>query len=372
MKKSFITLLLTIFLAWCSTQTNKLFDFDQYNNSLNNQIDQIISKYSELLYSTWILNNYLELNITWKNPDSNIILDIKLTNTLDSYTQNYITKSDYKLDLYSKSNLEKTKSSWSFFYKNIEYTPFFYLENFDIYLWTGNVEADFINTISSWIKNKRILIDVQNSQNLIQKRVDISNLILEIYNINKCNVIFSTNKAIHDTRLTYKVWLNYPKLQTCEYLNKDYYSWLIFEWFLRWISDDKPNLEIKKMIFPDSDKTIKWNISYNKIYLEIIDQHDDLIKINISINKEKTRLQIDYKNINADINLKEKKESIDIYWNINYLINNKKLLFDLQWNLSKQTTSKFDLTQPINYIILSQLLWDSFSLQNILWDKTNF
>lgn len=372
MKKLLILLLITMFLAWCSIQTNKLFDFDKYNYSLNNQIDQILSKYFNLFYSTWILNNYIDLNIKWKNPDSDINLDIKLTTYLDSYTQNYTTKTDYKLDLYSKSNLEKIKSTWSFFYKNIEYTPFFYLENFDINLWTGNVEADFINTISSLIKNKRILIDIQNSQNILQKRVDISNFLLEIYNINKCNAIFATNKTIHDTRLTYKVWLNYTKLQKCEYLNKDYYSWIVFEWFLRWMSDKRPNLEIKEIKLPNNDNIIKWNISYNKIFLEIIDQNNDLIKINININKEKTRLQIDYKNIKTDINLREKKESIDIYWNIVVLINNKKLLFDLQWNLSKQTTSKFDLTQPINYIILSQLLWDSFSLQNILWDKTSF
>lgn len=362
--------LLTTFLVWCSIQTPKFFTFDEYNSALNKQINDILSVYSDVFFWTWDIDQLLQLEVDWKNSDSDFNLNMDLFLSIDTFTQNYSSQINYNANILQKPNFQKINSSWKLYYSNIDYTPFFYLDQFDINMWTGNIEVKLIKTISSSITNKRILIDIQNQENIIQKRVDINKLILNIQKINLCNVLYPIKKTVYNANYVYKIWIDINKLQQC--LNKQFdYSWIVLESFLRWKSNKQASFEIKKLQLPQNPYRIKWTIIHNKAYLEILDNKNNIIsKLNIQKTKDKTRIVFEYWYSILNIDLKQKNESIYFKWKIVVQQNNnsKKILFDLEWNLYKQKLSNLIIKQPSNYIIMSQLLWDKFSLQNLLWN----
>jgi hypothetical protein len=150
------------------------------------------------------------------------------------------------------------------------------------------------------------------------------------------------------------------------------YTWIVFEWFLTPLKDNQVSLEIKKLQLPDNkDMFISWEFDNKNLKLVI---HNIPTKTTSSIfidyNKNKDKISFESQGSSYQIVLDKIKDILNIEWQLSLSTNNvkqTKLKFDIKWNLALQNTWYLDIKSPQNYLIMSQLLWDKFSLKNIFW-----
>ncbi len=374
MKKSMILIIFFVLLTitWCFSQNSNILTFDQSLDILQSQSNILLNKYLDFFDYSWNTNQDINLSILSLDKSEPTKLSINSQISINPFSQNYTSLIQYDLNLFDKVKTQKIISSWSFLYSNIEYVPYFKLNQFSLDMWTGNIESEFLKAMLWWIIDKRIMIDVQDKKNLIQNYVDMNYLLKDIFLLNKCNIFYKVRNTIYKTKRSYKIWLDQQKISAC--INNPFldYTWIVFEWFLTPLKDNKIFLEIKKLQLPDNkDMFISWEFDDKNLKLVI---HNILTKTTTSVvidyNKNKDKISFESSDINYQIILDKINDILNIEWKLSLSTNNvkeTKLKFDIKWNLVLQNTWYLDIKSPQNYLIMSQLLWDKFSLKNIFW-----
>ncbi len=373
MKKSLIlSIFIVLFVTvWCLPQKSNIPTFDQSLNILHTQSNDLFNKYVFFLNLTWILNQNIKINISSTNNDSPMDLYLKSTISLNSFEQNYNSHTEYDLKLFDKNEKQKIISSWNFFYSNMEYVPYFKLNKFSLDMWTWNIESSFLQSLLWWITDKRIMIDIQNKKNLMQNYIDINYILNDLISLSKCQIFNKISDTIYKSKRAYKIWLNLSNIEKC--INNSFldYTWIIFEWFLTPLNNRQVSLEIKKLQIPSNkDLLINWEYNNNSLNINIYNKTTKKTEI-IDIKYNTKHDKINFKSPDAyyQINIDKIKNSLDFDWILSFLKNDIKQTktdFDIKWNLDLQNTWYLDIKAPQNYIIMSQLLWDKFSLKNII------
>jgi len=372
MKKSLIIALFIVLLTitWCFSQKSNILTFEQSLDVLHIQSNNLLDKYSYFFDYTWIVNQDIKINISSLSKDEPTNLSINSIISINPLLQNYNSLINYDVNLFDKTKNQRIKSSWDFFYSNIEYVPYFKLNKFSLDMWTWNIESDFIQALLWWIIDKWIMVDVQEKKNLIQNYVDINYLIKDLFSLNRCQAFYKIRNTIYKSKRAYKIWLNQQNIANC--INNPDYTWMIFEWFLTPIKNNQVSLEIKKLQLPNNKNLfISWEFNHKDIKIFI---NNTLTKqtnsIVIEYTKKNDQIILKSQNYNYKINIDKIQDILDIKWNLSLSTNNVKqteLNFNIKWNLALQNTWYLDIKSPQNYLIMSQLLWDKFSLKNIFW-----
>jgi len=292
--------------------------------------------------------------------------------SLNLLEQKYSNLTDYDVNIFDNIKNQKIISSWSFFYSEIEYIPYFKLNNFSMDMWTWNIENIFIKALLWWIIDKRIMIDIQDNKNFIQNYVDINYFLKDLISLSRCDIFYKIRNTIYKWKRAYKIWLNIQNIKNCiknPYLD---YSWIVFEWFLTPLNDSQVILEIKKLQLPNHiDLFIDWSFDNKNININLSNIVSKLkTSINIKYTANQDNIDFKSKDYNYNIDINKSKDSLNLNWNITLITNNIKqpqINFNIKWNLVLQNTWYLDIKVPQNYIIMSQLLWDKFSLKNIIW-----
>lgn len=372
-KKLYIILFITLFtLIGCSKQNNNIFTFQESLDIFNKQINIFLDKYSNIILSTGNFGQDFQINIDSidKDIDLNLYLSSKIS--FDFFNKDYFTNINYNINLLDKIKNQKVSSTWDFNYSNIDYIPYIKINKFDLDMGTGNIESIFIQALLSWIIDKWLMIDIQDQKNLIQKYVDINYIIKDISQIINCNIFNQLSKDIYPTKDKYNISLDAQTIQKCIDIKYYNYTWVVFEWVLYGQSNNDTILEIKKLSLPNNPNLIiNWQLNYKTISIninDIITKQTTSISIEYSTNKDKISIQDP--NNQYNFNIKSDKDQLYLDWNALFITNNFNKLpikFDIKSNLILQKTWYLDIYSPQNYIIMSQLLWDQFSLKTIIW-----
>lgn len=372
MKKAVI---LTIFatllvITWCFSPKSNILTFEQSLDVLNIQGNNLLDKYWDFFDFTWTVNQDIKINITSLDKDQSSKLYINSIISINPLLQNYNSLIDYNLNLFDKIQKQKIISSWNLFYSNIEYVPYFKLNKFSLDMWTWNIESEFLKALLWSIVDKWIMIDIQAKKNLIQNYVDINYIIKDLFSLNGCQSFYKVRNTIYKSKRAYKIWISQQNIATC--INKSGYTWVIFEWFLIPVTKNQVSLEIKKLQLPDNKNLlISWEFDHKS--LRVIIQNlvtKQTSSIIIQYSKKRDQITFQSQNYNYKVNLDKTKDILNFKWNLVLPTNNVKqtyLDFDIKWNLALQNTWYLDIKSPQNYLIMSQLLWDKFSLKNIFW-----
>ena len=370
-KKLYFVLFIIFFsLIGCSKQNNNTFTFQESLDIFNKQINTFLDKYSNIILSTGDFGQDFQINIDSIDKDIDLNLYLSWKMSFDFFNKDYFTNINYNINLLDKIKNQKIISTWDFNYSNIDYIPYIKINNFDLDMGTGNVETIFIQALLSWIIDKWLMIDVQNQKNLIQKYVDINYIVKDISKLINCDVFSQLSKDIDIIKNKYNISLDAQTIQKCIDTTYYNYTWTIFEWVLYSHKDDNTILEIKKLLLPNKQNLIiNWQLSYKTISIninDIITKQTTSISIEYSQNKDKIYIQD--QNNQYSFNIKHKNNQLYLDWNASFItkdINKLPIKFDIKSNLILQKTWYLDIDNPQNYIIMSQLLWDQFSLKNI-------
>ncbi len=364
--------LIILTLTWCVPKISNILTFDQSLEILKTQSNTLIDKYSNFFDSTGTSNQDIKFTISSLDNNSPINIYIKSIMSLNLLEQKYTNLTDYDVNIFDNINNQKIISSWNFFYSEIEYIPYFKLNSFSMDMWTWNIENIFIKALLWWIIDKWIMIDIQDKKNLIQEYVDINYFFKDLISLSNCDVFYKIRNTIYKWKRAYKIWLNMQNIKNCiknPYLD---YSWIVFEWFLTPLNDSQIILEIKKLQLANNRNLfIDWSFDNKNININISNIGSKLkTSINIKYTSNQDNIDFKSKDYSYNIDISKSKDFLNLNWNITLITNNIKqpqINFNIKWNLVLQNTWYLDIKVPQNYTIMSQLLWDKFSLKNIIW-----
>jgi len=263
--------------------------------------------------------------------------------SLNLLEQKYSNLTDYDVNIFDNIKNQKIISSWSFFYSEIEYIPYFKLNNFSMDMWTWNIENIFIKALLWWIIDKRIMIDIQDNKNFIQNYVDINYFLKDLISLSRCDIFYKIRNTIYKWKRAYKIWLNIQNIKNCiknPYLD---YSWIVFEWFLTPLNDSQVILEIKKLQLPNHiDLFIDWSFDNKNININLSNIVSKLkTSINIKYTANQDNIDFKSKDYNYNIDINKSKDSLNLNWNITLITNNIKqpqINFNIKWSLVLQNT----------------------------------
>lgn len=370
--KTIVVSIAILILSWCLPKSSNIVDFNKSLETLNIQSNNLFSNYIPFFDTTGIVYQDILFNLSSSQGQAPINLSIKALFSLDWFEQNYSNQTHYNVNMFDKTTRQKIISSWNFVYSNISYVPYFKLNEFYIDMWTWSIESNFLQILMSWILNKRLMIDIQNNKNFIQEYVDINYLLKDISSLNNCQIFYKIRNTIYKWNRAYKIGLNTENIKNC--LHKPFidYTGIVFEWFITPLNNDNILLEVKKFQLP-SNKNLFISWEFDKKHLKVT-IHNSLTKftstIDIKYNTKHDSIIAKSNNYIYNINVNKFKERIKFDWDLTFITNNinqSEVKFDIKWNLALQNTWYLDIKAPQNYMIMSQLLWDKFSLRNILW-----
>lgn len=357
-------------IYWCLPYRATDLTFEQSLVVLQNQNRKLIDKYSMFFDYTGVINQVIAADISSSNNESPTDVSIKSILSLD-WQQNYNSNTDYYISMFNRSPKQQIISSWRFFYSNIEYIPYFKLDSFNLDMWTWNIESKFIQELLLSTTNKWIMIDIQNKKNFIQDYVDVAYLLKDAFSINNCQSFYKIKNAVYKSKVAYEIWLNLKNIESC--LNKPLldYTWIVFDWFIAPIGKNEVYLEIKKLQIPHKKwLIIDWTLDRNTLKININNTTTKQIsKITIKYNTKHDKISLESQYYSFLINIDKISNGLDFDWNIWLSPSNlkqPKINFGIKWNLALQNTWYLDIKAPQNYIIMSQLLWDNFSLKSLV------
>ena len=374
MKKNLIlaALLLSFSLSWCISPKSNILSFEQSLIILQKQADDLLTKYDDFIDLTWTINHDIKIDLSSLDTSAPTKISIQSIVSLNLFQQNYNSLVDYDVSLFDKTKQQKIISSWDFYYSNIEYVPYFKLNKFSIDMWTWNVESKFLQALLGWVTNQRIMVDIQDKKNLIQNYVDLNYVLKDLLSLGKCELFYKIRNTIYRSKRSYKIWLNLKNIENCMGAPFNDYTWIVFEWFLTPINNKQVSLEIKKLLLPGKkDLFTRWIFDHESLTINTRNTTTKTTNyMNIKYDRDNDRIIFESKDYNYQINIKKHNDGLDFDWRLIFKTDNQKqlaVIFDTKWNLSLQNTWYLDIKAPQNYIIMSQLLWDKFSLKNIIW-----
>lgn len=386
MKKYYIfVLFFIIFLSACQKNTYLEMDFNQAVSIFSQQADYLLNS-MENLGLNWQKWQQISLEIDSENKD------ILLNSNID--TSGYTDYLADKQDLYSQVSLQfvdkKEKNeiniSGHLAYKNIDQEKYINFQDFVVNLGTGNYQNNLLLLISQKLEDKRIFLDLKekNTSNFYK---DFNFLLQTLL---ASNIFYPTENITYNWFFAYKIKIQPDIIQ---YISENTSIKIdSFEWLLIINSDSKVELKIENSDIEYNNKpfNIKWNIwnknwqlnvktpeKENVVYVLSWSFHKNQYKFNLkqtmnyqdmislSFNLTNKKLENLIKNtIEGDVEFSNKL----IYWtdlekNIKINIKAKQEITNNSWFLFKK---------PESYIMLKQILWDSFSLSQILSTEDSF
>ena len=159
-----------------------------------------------------------------------------------------------------------------------------------------------------------------------------------------------------------------------------------FEWLLIIKSDSDIELKIEnlELYYNDKNYTIKWNIDdkNSDLVIKIPEKEWTTYAVSLSFHKSQCKFQLkqlanyqDMISLNINIINKKSENFIKNIINGNIEVSNKFIYWtDLEKNIKINIKAEqkiiedfwFVFKKPDSYIMLKQILWDSFSLNHIL------
>lgn len=385
MKKYFIIFLFfSVVLSACQRNTYTFMEFEQAKKIFYTQVGDLWTSL-EKLGLDWSLNTHTSLNIQWENKDFKLNSNINISGFVDYKNSLQDLYSQFYLYFGDKNLKTQTQISGYLGYKMIDNNQFINLQNLDVNLWSGNFQNNLILLISKQLENKWLFLKQQdkNKQSLYK---DISFLIQSIFST---DFFYSIDTVRYDSLLAYKVYIRPDIL---EYINQNInFKIKSFDWLLIVQSDSKVALKINNLdIFYDNEFNIKWDVGgqhgslniknmqkkdtylnfcwdfYKNQYSFIIKQilnYQEIIKLTLNF-VNKTSNNIVKNHIYGEVKLYPQL----IYWTDL----EKEIKIDINGEQKIKIQTGYVTQYPSSYVFLNQVLWDEFSLSNIMEWKDIF
>lgn len=378
MKKHLIIFLfLSFFIYWCGQQNTVFVEFEEASKIFSQQIKDFNSKINKK-NSTWYQNMDFFLQANWENKD------FKLQSSF--YTSWNISLESFEYDLltsfysyfYDKKEQKENTFSWNIYNKFNNNYLYFNIKDVFIDIWKWNYQWDLVSLIAKNLENKRISIKSKN--NTIQKIKDINFILNTLSGSENFDLL---EKVTYESHLAYKIQIKQDVLSHINWNIQNQISW--FRWLLvvKSISDVELKIEFLDFIW-ENNTTISGLISKDDWFLIIKDKtiptkdysffrktlkrhtsfvlsqnqnYQQLLKLNIDVySKNNGSIFTNYIEWNLTIS------PLIIYWSDL----EKEIEININGEQSFNEIPNGDISEPDSYIFLDQILWDSFSLENLL------
>jgi len=368
---NFSLLILSLLISWCSFSSEKHTElsFSDTTNKFTHDMSDFYFKNIQLLNTKWV-DYHIFCSTQWWNPDIDIHSSIDLS-WQDSDT---ISGSDFQrdiiFDLYYKDRNKPDWNNiqWNLFSKKVWEEYFIKLSNWVVDFGTWNFEWKFIKLLIDSLWDKWINYDPKFSKKIEEAYGEY----LEVLKLFMYPNLFTWWEQV-----SYE-W--YPAYQTNQ-------------WIL--IIRDKDTVEFKfddiQWWYDKKDYFIKWNIAGEYGKISITQDKNSTKNTEISRQKKKSNLLLDISNIenfqkNWELNLNIINFWQEGTWHLRYdihgilqispkLIYGSELENEIKININctyEKNSDSWDLivSKPDSFLLLDQILWDSFSLKSIIWDTS--
>lgn len=378
-KYLFILLFFSVFLTACQRNDYVELDFDPTVNLFSQQIESITNNIQKLGFSKQIYTE-LDVDLKWENKDFDFTSKINLTWNLDFFDNNKDLLIHSTLFFDDKKEKQTTNVAWFLHLLSVQQQNFIQLSDFYVDLWPANYQNNLFLLISKYLENKRIFTN--KDQNNFQK-----DIIYLLQNISFFNIFENIQTTKYNTKLAYKVQIKENVLnnlnQNQSFQIKD------FQWLLIVLNSEEVELKIEEatILFNEKLFSIKGFVSKNSFELLVgdVDNPNNIHTYKqYSWSQSKNNHNFAFKNISnyqedivlsLSINNKQNKDKTTnsvigsiifspkfIYWtNIE-----KEIQINITAKQNIIINSGFSVQLPKSYIHLDQILWDNFSLKNIL------
>lgn len=350
--------------------------FSDATSIFSNSISDFYLQNIKLL-NTKEVDYHMFCNIQWWNDDINLHSSIDLSwqeNSVLSWELRDITEIENNFDKEIMFDLyyeDKNKPNWNTFQWNlvlqkIWWDYFFKLSNWIVNLGTWNYEWEFIGLLIDSLWDKWI----NYTPNFSQKIDDIYSKYLDFLRLFIYPNLFEN------------LWETSYEWDTAYDTNK----WTMI---LRWKDTVELKFDDLKIIYQEKPYYIKWNISWTYWNITVTDDKNSTHYIEISRKKSKSNLLINISNIIDFQELRKLDLNINDFWQsdtrpleynilgtlkispkIIYWSNlEKEVKININCSYEKNSLSwDLSISRPDSFLLLDQILWDSFSLKSIIWD----
>ena len=385
MKKYFIILFFPIIiLSACQKNLYLKMDFDQALSIFTKQVDYILNNINNLWFS-WQKENQIKLEIDSENKDFLLNSNIEISGHTNYLTQKQNLYNQISLQFLDKKEKNVLNLSGYLDYKNIENEKYINLQDFFVDLGSGNYQNKLLLLISKKLENKRILLDLKEKTTTNFYK-DFNFLLQTIF---ASNIFYSLDELTYDWFFAYKIKiqqdiLDYISDNTDIKINS-------FEWLLLVKSNSEVELKIENLeLYYKKNYNIKWVIGNKSLYFNIkvpekeetryllsldfhknqykfqikqTDNYQDMIKLNLNLTNKKLE-NFSKNTINGHVEISNKL----IYWTDL----EKNIKINIKAEQQFINDSGFLFQKPESYIMLKQILWDSFSLSQVLSTEDSF
>lgn len=398
--------LISLVLAGCSIG----------NKNVDMTFEQAYQTFTENMFSSTIFdvktimsNDYLEEDLTLKmnsdNPNLNIDVNLDISGQSDIRSMNSQTNMLFDVKFFDNVMWTDLKTSWDLILSYIDNLLFVNMKEFNINMWEGNAEAGLINLIMNNFRNKWVQIDNPSIVDVPQftttdllsfytlpdriRQTMLENMILDnvektkfeeknAYKIslNKDNTKILINTLLQDN--TVKLLLNNYSLNIGNNIDLTNVS---LDWLLSIESEDEVNLRVNSLILENA--TLSGMIGPHKGHIKIVDTPQN---ISMDIIWKETKRNIDLQLIVKEweedpVKLKTTlrpqitEQGVDIAFDgnlefysyeLNSYNNDKTIILSFEGDYSLVSGEEIILAKPKNYLLLSQLLGDEYSVSSIL------
>jgi len=385
MKKYFIILFFPIIiLSACQKNLYLKMDFDQALSIFTKQVDYILNNINNLWFS-WQKENQIKLEIDSENKDFLLNSNIEISGHTNYLTQKQNLYNQISLQFLDKKEKNVLNLSGYLDYKNIENEKYINLQDFFVDLGSGNYQNKLLLLISKKLENKRILLDLKEKTTTNFYK-DFNFLLQTIF---ASNIFYPLDELTYDWFFAYKIKiqqdiLDYISDNTDIKINS-------FEWLLLVKSNSEVELKIENLeLYYKKNYNIKWVIGNKSLYFNIkvpekeetryllsldfhknqykfqikqTDNYQDMIKLNLNLTNKKLE-NFSKNTINGHVEISNKL----IYWTDL----EKNIKINIKAEQQFINDSGFLFQKPESYIMLKQILWDSFSLSQVLSTEDSF
>ncbi|HPC34454.1 MAG TPA: hypothetical protein PLP73_02235 [Candidatus Absconditabacterales bacterium] len=372
-------------MSACQKNTYLEMDFNQAVSIFSQQADYLLNSMED-----WGLNGQKGQQISLEVDSEN--KDILLNSHID--TSGYTDYLADKQDLYSQVSLQfvdkKEKNeiniSGHLAYKNIDKEKYINFQDFVVNLGTGNYQNNLLLLISQKLEDKRIFLDLKekNTSNFYK---DFNFLLQTLL---ASNIFYPTENITYNGFFAYKIKIQPDIIQ---YISENTSIKIdSFEGLLIINSDSKVELKIENSDIEYNNKpfNIKGNIGNKNGQLNVKTPEKENVVYVLSWSFHKNQYKFNLKQtmnyqdmISLSFNLTNKKLENLIKNTIEGDVEfSNKLIYgtDLEKNIKINIKAKQEITnnsgflfkKPESYIMLKQILGDSFSLSQILSTEDSF
>lgn len=384
MKKYIIILaFISLIFTGCSKNLWQDMSFTQAS-SIFFQDSVLSHDFLSYLWFTWNKTIDLFVDVFWENKDFKLDSEIELSGMVvyDNPTSQTTTYTD--INFLDKHKNRQNYISWVMSNKIIDQKLYSILDNFYLNIGSGNYQTDLFKMIAQNLQWERIESKLNTDQ--VQKLKDIS----FIFNIISSGSLFNyTETTTYDGLLAYKIQLNSNSRDMI--FNQTKIQINNFDCLLVVHSNSRVELKLQQVEFKARDNQnsikIKWSISHDSIYLTMTPSNKPQEQLKLWLEQHKKYLNLSIENLlylqkmtslNLKLNPKINRTTtiiqlnwvfsispLIVYWsdlekNIEININGQYYFSDIK------DTDKINISKPESFVLGSQILWDSYSLETLI------